>query len=505
VTSDRIRRWHPLVLVSLALSAWVYFPITRVYFYADDFIHLLAMANHGLVAYILLPFGGHSLLASNLVFATCYKLFDLHSEPYYWVVLLTHLLNVSLLFATLHALTRSAPLACFGAALWGTSPLAVGTIGWFSVYGQAMVAALLLVVLAQVTRVAATGTSPTARAAGLWYALLLLGVVSFGTGIGVALAFPAVIFLLLPSIWRRPGLRAAYLALPLVTLAVYYASRRLYLLVAPLPIAELLQEAIATRVPLRVMLPLVGHLLGFSVSSVVLGFFRPPYPSLACWAAIAAFAVGVGVVVWRGDRPARRAALAMVSLVAAIYCVIALGRASLYNGLRIPPSGAAGYARYHYVATIPVVVLLCLVLQQAGRLLDRPVMRGLALIAGLAFIVAGRLQLPFAIDEHMQGRNHVAKTLQDIDAALAARPEGATVYLDNEKSPVAILGPVVVNLAFPGRAALFLVAHPSSDVVDGRHVRFIEPDHQVLANHSQEPGRRLIGLLVAPEDLPPRP
>jgi len=62
-----------------------------------------------------------------------------------------------------------------------------------------------------------------------------------------------------------------------------------------------------------------------------------------------------------------------------------------------------------------------------------------------------------------------------------------------------------VNLAFPGRAALFLVAHPSSDVVDGRHVRFIEPDHQVLANHSQEPGRRLIGLLVAPEDLPPRP
>jgi hypothetical protein len=504
VTSDRIPRWHPLVLVSLALSAWVYFPITRVYFYADDWIHLLAIANDGPLAFILLPFGGHPLLASNLVFAICYELFGLHSEPYYWLALLSHLLNVSLLFATLYPLTRSAPLACFGAALWGTSPLAVSTIGWFSVYGQVMVAALLLVVLAQVTRSAATGASPTARAAGLWYALLVLGVATFGTGTGVALAFPAVIFLLLPSTWRRPRLRTAYLALPLVTLAAYYASRRLYLLVAPLPFAELLQESLAERASLRVVLPVVGHLLGFSVASVVLGFFRPPYPSPACWAAIAAFCAGVGLVVWRGDGLARRAALAMVALATTIYVVIALGRASIYTALKIPPWAIAGYARYHYAATIPIVVLLCLILQHASRRLRRPLLRSVALVAGLALIVAGRLQSTFAIDEHVQGREYVAKTLRDIDSALAAKPSGAILYLDNEKSPLAILGPVVTNPAFPGRAALFLVAHPSSDVVDGQHVRFIEPDHQLLASLAG-PGRRLIGLLVAPKDVPPQP
>ena len=505
MTWARIPRWHPLVLVSLALSAWVYFPITRVYFHADDLLHLLTIADEGPLAFILKPFGGHALLASNVMFVASYELFGLRSEAYYWVVLLTHLLNVSLLFATLHAFTRSALLACFGAALWGTSPLAVGTIGWYSVYGHAMVATILLIVLGQLTRLVASDSPLTTRTAGLWYVLLLLGVVSFGTGIGVAFAFPAVLFLLMPSAWRRPGLRAIWITLPLVTLAVYFVARRAYLLIAPVPVTELLGEVMVWN-GVYALPPDVAHMLGFAVASVVLGFFRPPYPSPGCWAAIGAFCAGVALVVWRGGWQARRSVLAMVLLATSTYAVIALGRAALYAGLHIPPWAVAGFERYHYVATIPVVVLLCLALQQVGRLVGgpAPLLARLALIAGLGAIVVGRLQSPFRINEHMETRYYVSQTLRDIEAAVAAQPPGTTVFLANEESPTIILG-ALKNPAFPGRAAVFLITHPSSDMLNGRRVRFVEPDHQLLAMHSEGAGTRLAPLLVAPEDLPAQP
>jgi hypothetical protein len=329
-------------------------------------------------------------------------------------------------------------------------------------------------------------------------------VVSFGTGIGVALGFPAVLFLLLPSSWHRPGVRATYVALPLVTLAVYYAARRLYLLVAPFPFVEVLHEQLA-RAGLWIMPPLLGHLLGFSIASVVLGFFRPPYPSPASWVAVAAFCAGLGLVAWRGDGPTRRAALAMVVLALAIYLVIAVGRAAEYAAWRIPAWGAAGYERYHYVTTIPVVALVCFILQQAGRLRGpSAVPRWLALVAGLGLIVAGRLHSRFAIDEHPLARYYFARTLRDIEAAVASHPAGSTVYLENQQSPVAILGPAVRNPAFPGRAALFLVTHPSG-TLDGRRVRFVEPDPQIRTFFAHEGRRRLMELLVAPEDVPQRP
>ena len=53
-------RWYPLALVPLALTAWVYHPITRVFFFADDFYHLGTICNDSLPAFLLTPFGGHT-------------------------------------------------------------------------------------------------------------------------------------------------------------------------------------------------------------------------------------------------------------------------------------------------------------------------------------------------------------------------------------------------------------------------------------------------------------
>src|SRR5262245_1697147 len=210
--------WHPLVLLPLALAAWVYHPLTRIYFFADDFILLASIANDPVAAFLLRPFGGHNCLGRNLVFLATYHLFGLRADLYYWSVLLTHLLNVALLFGLLRALTASVLLACFGAALWGMSPLQAGTLGWYSVYGQVLAVTAMLLVLLPLARLAATGAPLRARTAGVWFALLLLGTTFFGIGIGVALAFPLALFLLLPDAWRRRALRAAVLALPVATL-----------------------------------------------------------------------------------------------------------------------------------------------------------------------------------------------------------------------------------------------------------------------------------------------
>src|SRR5262249_13793689 len=379
--------WHPLVLVPLALAAWVYHPITRIYFFADDFILLASIASDRAAAFLLRPFGGHNCLGRNAVFLASYHVLGLRADLYYWSVLLTHLLNVALLFGLLRAPTASALLACFGAALWGMSPLQAGTLGWYSVYGQVLAVTIMLLVLHALARLAAAGAPLRTRTACVWFALLLLGTTFFGVGLGVALVFPVVLFLLRPAAWRHRGLRGAFLALPAVTLALYFGLRWVANRIEPFPMEELVHEALSHS-GFGAVPPMWVQLLGFSTAGTVLGFFLRSYPDPASLAAIAAFCVGLCVAAWGSHWAARRAMLALPALAAGIYLVIALGRAHAYEAFHVPPQQAAAVSRYHYAGSLPVAVLLCLVLQQLGRLGGlRAVPRGLALAAGLAILV----------------------------------------------------------------------------------------------------------------------
>jgi hypothetical protein len=94
--------------------------------------------------------------------------------------------------------------------------------------------------------------------------------------------------------------------------------------------------------------------------------------------------------------------------------------------------------------------------------------------------------------------------MQEIRDAVASYPEGSTVYLENLSSPRLLLGPVMPDRLFPGRAGVFVITHPS-DMVDGRRVRFIEHDPEVLAWYLDRPGTRLAQLLVNSEDVTRHP
>lgn len=490
--------------VPLLFTLWVYHSIIGNYFFADDFIWLLSFANEGFLGPVLRPWAGHDLVVRNLVFYLSYEGFGLHPEPFFCIVLLTHLLNVWLVFRVLTHLSDSFTLSCFGATLWGTSPVHAETLGWYSVYGQVLAATTLLVVLDGLTKVAARAAPPSTRTAGVWYVLLLLGTMCFGVGIGVALAFPVTLFLFSPAAWRSRRIRAAYLTLPLVTIGLYVLVRRLYSILEPLPPGQVFAEPVILQRFDRVV-PMLVELGGAGVLAVLRGnHFFPQAVRDRAWLALALFGLAVASLLWRGDRAALRAALALVSVTLGAYAAIAVGRANAATTFW-PQSWWARQPRYHYVGSIPIVMLTCMALQRLGRLealraLPRlPLL--LAALGGAAYVF---LRSDFHVDDSTACRKYVTSTLDrvalEIMSTAASRE---TVYLENGESPSVCLGGAVQDELFPGRAALVLVA--GGDGQTDRSVRFVERDRAILERYERRPETPMARLLVGPPGTPPPP
>jgi hypothetical protein len=482
-------------VIPVALAAWVYWPLTRSWFWSDDFLSMASIVNDGFLRFVLRPYGGHNLLVRNAIFYASWQLFGIHAAPYFWAVLLTHLLNVWLLFRLLRTLTSSATLACFGATLWGASPIAAGTLNWYSVFGQVLVGTILLVVVRRLAELSRAGVPVSGRTASTWYALLLLGTVCFGVGLGIALAFPVALFVMLPAAWRQPWVRASYLALPMVTVVVYVGFRRLYpFLFEPLSLEELASQPGGVR-DLPSVLAGVLNLVGFAASEYPRGFFWAAggYPDRASWIVLALAGAGVAVLSWRGDPAARRAAIALPSLSFGIYFAIGLGRTWF-----LPLHRMAMQERYHYVAAIPIVTVICMALQEVGRIGPlRRVPRVPLLFAAVALFGWSRTRSSFHVELNVGPRNAVASGLRTIAAQVSRVPPGRTVYLENGTNTQVLLGPVVPNILFPGLAAIFLITH-DDDQLDGRTVRFMERNPAILARYGGRPESRLAHLLVPP-------
>jgi hypothetical protein len=142
-----------------------------------------------------------------------------------------------------------------------------------------------------------------------------------------------------------------------------------------------------------------------------------------------------------------------------------------------------------------VVIILGLIVQQLARLPGlRSVPGGLALVAFLALVAYGSVHVKFPMDYHWC-RDYVEDTAREMVAEVHEQPPGATVYLENKESPASLLGPLIPDAYFPGRAAVFLIMNPG-DTLDGRTVRFIERRPEVIAHYRDRPNSRLARLLV---------
>lgn len=487
-----------LAVLALGATAAVYYPVTRTYFYADDFVVLLQIAERGFGHFVPTVFGGHILFLRNFVFYLSYQAFGFHPEPYYWTAFGTHLLNVWLLFRVIRGLTDDAPIAALGATAWGVCPLCVGTIGWYAAYGHALVGTLLLAVLDQVTR----DRAPSFGRVAAWCLLLLAGTTCFGVGVGVALVFPLTLFLLTPDAFRDRRVRLLAVAFPFVVVAFFFAYRWLSGLLDPPPVSEAAALRFAFH-QLGTIAIMLGHLFAVGVAAVVLGFDFSPnaYPGTASHLAVAAYVACVLAAMAAGDGRLRRQLAGLLLLSLGAYTLIAIGRANFLLALRMPLSVAARQLRYQYVGLLPLVIVACLVLDRACRWRRVPLPSGVVLALWLVVTFVAFQRSGWRVDERVLFRRQIATARTALDVGIDEHPAGSDAYLTNDPLPLAMFGPAYQRPDFPGSVALFALLYPD-DVVRDRRVRFVEPDEKLLAAIRSGRHPRLSALLVGPDARP---
>ena len=477
------------LLPAVAFAALTYYPITRNFFFADDFLNLYKIRNDPAFTYLVTPNGGHMLVTRNAVFYLTFHVFGISPEGYYWIAFLTHLLNVGLLYRLVRVATGDAPLASFGAALWGASPLSEGTLGWYAVYGQVLVATALLVILGQVHRLSDAHRPPSRAMRGGWYVLALIAATSFGTGIAVAVLLPFVLVLLLPE-WRRRWWNPPLISLLVVLPVLYVVLNKLYArwagddILARTPWVALLADPVA-------IVSIWIKLLAYGLTRLLFGFYVPPGFGPPLWYVVAGtFAAVALVIAWRSPSALRRQLAAYLLLAVGCYGIIAAARAVLL--LSIAPNFVTELPRYHYVGQLVLTVSLCLVLARAAAALPQR-SKGVLVAAWYGLTLAAYLYLGPSIDHHDKARQDTHAALESMRWTIARAPKGKPIFIGNRAFASLPFPPA----EFPGWAAVFVIFRPTNATVDGRPIYFVDGDPGV---HAAAPrGKRTATLFVTPE------
>jgi hypothetical protein len=490
----------------LLSTAWVQSAVLTGGFYADDFLWLYRLQVLPWFEFVGKTHGGHLQIARNLVYWFCYQVFGLEPAGYFWLALITHLLNVSLLFAVILRLSRRPLCAALAAALWGLAPINQGSLRWVSVYGHVMAGTFVLLVLVDLTRLAGGDRAPTSWQLARWTLLQLGAATSFGTGLGVAVALPAIAWLLLPRGCGRD--RGA-----LVLLAGMAASAALFL-------AQ--QEGFPLggggHYPLAVFMVLWASLLSYGLASLALGPFftfsegHIPFGPLRGLAgeqilpAIHGFGlvlVAVLLLAFAWASPARRRQMvAFAVLAASAYGAIAFGRAPFMVAMNFGMPFMTTTTRYHYLAQLGLAVLLGLAAAGFANAWSRrrlPARLGSVLFGvGLALVLPSYARSARAVDPRLDRRwlHEVQQIMAEVEQTVRAVPPGSPVYVPNHLYTGCILCP---REEFPDWAALFVITH-REDTLEGRRVYFVEADAELVQRLRKGSNTRIAGLLVTREE-----
>lgn len=490
----RMRR-GPAALAVLAAGA-TNLPIVRNFFTADDFEHLVDLANFGPGPFILQPRAGHMYLVRNSIFTLHVLAFGMHPAGYFMFALATHILNVVMLFVLARRLTGIAETACLAAVLFGVSPSNPGTLGWYSVYGHALATAWTLGALLLIVPADAESPPPgLVRALGV-AGCMLAASQSFGTGAAVALVLPIIVALLRGSTFRVPPAAAAVCSVPVIVLGAMWAMYSVRTNFNPDP-DRVIGAMVTAGTFHRAIAAMIGHILSLGIVGLVLGGAYPMtrYPDWISSVTVVGWAVGVSWAFVVAPRPIRRALLAFLTVALACYAAIAEGRAALYAGLVRPDALAQAYAassRFQYLAQAALAIVTCLVLREASRSLTDHARLVRASITGwLAAAIVGGAVTAIHIDHHDGDRTAFTRAHDRIATELRGTPPGTVACLPNL--------PAIPFPGFPGDVGLFMLEH-RTDEMEGRRVFFVSPDGAVPP---RDRGGRLDRLLRKSDDCPP--
>jgi hypothetical protein len=487
-----------LLASTLVATAVVYGSLPWGYFVGDDFLQLFSIIDADFVEYLLRPHGGHVLVTRNAIFALFHALFGVNAAPYFCAVLLTHLVNTFLLFRVLMSWTDSTPLATLGALLWGTCPAHAETLSWYSVYGQVLVGTILLVVLERGSRSERDATPLPKSIIVVWPLLLVIASTCFGVGIGVTLVAPIAFLFLLPISRTQLFTCLVFGAIALVTPTAYRALLVYHdQLVGSSRNAWQMAMSFAALDYHDRILSMFGHLISRGVSDLLLSFAQSarPFPSTATTTATVVYASVVVAAFAVAPARVRSRLLGLMVLVAGCYGIIAAGRATLIPAKQV--AWSATVPRYHYVATLPLTIILTCCLAQLTTLPRRsPFLQHGILLVAVILAATLYVRAPPFLDPHRRARSETMQVVEQIRAAIAEAAPGDEVRIVNRR--FMSVGVMLSNrLAdFPGWAGIFVMFFPSN-VVDGHRVYFVSDDPKLVATFAK--GKRTHDLFVIGE------
>jgi hypothetical protein len=216
-----------------------------------------------------------------------------------------------------------------------------------------------------------------------------------------------------------------------------------------------------------------------------------------------------GWALWRAPRRRRRQALGLAALAMAGYATLAVGGVlsgrlealwSIGLSMNAAIANQAMVARYHYVPTLFLAALLALAAEEvAARSTRAGRATGAILLSVLAWLA---LRAPWdraLVQTLVPLSSEHQEAIGQLEAEIERSPPGALVYLPNE--PVGRGLSAMHGDAFPGRAGLCVIYHPSG-VVRGRTVRFVEHAPALLATLQAQTGTPISRLVVAPNSIP---
>jgi hypothetical protein len=238
------------------------------------------------------------------------------------------------------------------------------------------------------------------------------------------------------------------------------------------------------------------QLLGYAMSAVVLGVLDRPsfYPGVVGYAAVAVYALAIGLALRRGNGTAGRRIAAFLLVAAGAYAVIAAGRGGYAGALGV--AAMARQRRFHYVGTAALAIGFCVALAQLAPRSSawRSAASVILLLWAVSTAAVPRL-FGARIAHFDSARRETTRVLRQVRTLARSAPPESDVFIENQT--FVSVGPLLTGSRdkFPGVAAVFTIYHPT-DLIAGRRVRFVD-DPAVL--EAVRADRRTGALLVAPD------
>jgi hypothetical protein len=481
-----------LLVVALLATIGCWGSIVRNFFVQDDFLHLYDAATLPAGQFLIQLWSGHLDVASNALLLAALHVFGPTPTPLFWIVLATHLAVVCQLYCTIRAWTGDFLLSGLGAVVWGTCPILGATLGFYSVYGQVLATLFILTVLADFGEIVTSAGQPSLGRALYWGILLAAGAASFGSGLALAMVFPACATLMVPLSLRS----AKWLTVSTVPIVAVLAF---YLVVS----SRSPHQALSVPVALAMVLDSTSHVLVLAARLLVAGVsqlvFGVPAGRTTTVGALGA-ASFVLMAWWLSDVRSKRHLLGFLGLLGAAYGATAAARAPLHSIVGAPLEGIAALPHYQYLPTALLTVLIMVtVTSLQGRTAASRTARGMCLFWLVARLAVVLLHPP-AVDHHETARAKTEEMMQEIRTIAQSAPAGARITIANRPFAPVLLASVVggrlgVPTTFPGWAGAFVVFSPDG-TIDGHAVRFIVSEAEWT--QAQFRGGRIAELVERP-------